>query len=153
MLLQALDRKLLRDIRRIRGQIVTIAVVLACGITSFIGLRGTYESLEDARTRYYERQRFAHVFANLERAPAEVARRVEALPGVARAETRIAEEVTLPIAGMDRPAYGRVLSLPAGRAPATNAPLVTMGRRPERGRDDEILLLASFADAHGLLPG
>lgn len=153
MLVRALGRKLLRDVSRMRGQIATIALVLACGITSFLALRGTYASLEAARASYYDRQRFADVFVTLERAPESLAARVEALPGVARVETRIAEEVTLPIAGMARPAYGHVLSLPPSRAPATNAPVLQRGRFPERGRDDEVVVLASFAEAHGLGPG
>ena len=43
--LSALDRKLLREVALLRGQIATIALVLASGITCFIALRGTYSSL------------------------------------------------------------------------------------------------------------
>jgi putative ABC transport system permease protein len=153
MFLLALDRKLLRETRGMLGQIATIAIVLAAGITCFIALRGTYESLEDAREAYYDRYRLAHVFATLERAPESLAPRIEALPGVARAQTRIVEEVTLPMEGMDRPAYARILSLPAGGDPATNAVSLIRGTYPARGRDDEVLVLGSFAEAHGFRPG
>jgi putative ABC transport system permease protein len=153
MLLSALDRKLLREVRRMKGQVITIALVLASGISSFVALRGTYASILQARDDYYDRARFAHVFATLERAPEELARRLEAVPGVALLETRIAEDVMLPLEGMERPATGRLLSVPAGRAPATNALVLRAGRLPERGRDDEALLLESFAHAHGLQPG
>jgi putative ABC transport system permease protein len=138
---------------RLKGQIVTIAIVLAGGITCFIALRGTYTSLESARESYYDRYRFAHVFAHLERAPESVAHRIEALGGVQRVQTRIAEEVTIPIEGMDRPAYGRVLSLPTRGEPSTNAVRLVSGRLPEHGQSDEIALLESFAEAHGLRPG
>lgn len=153
MLISALDRKLLRELRRMKGQVLTIALVLASGISSFVALRGTYSSIRDARDDYYDRTRFAHVFATAERAPEILARRLEAVPGVALVETRISEEVTLPLEGMDRPATGRLLSLPAGPAPATNAVVLRVGRLPERGRDDEVLLLESFARAHALAPG
>ncbi len=152
-LFSSLDRKLLREISRLKGQIATIALVLASGITCFIGLRGTYASLEWARDSYYDRYRFADVFARVERAPESAARRIEALPGVALVQTRIAEEVTVPIPGLARAAYGQLLSLPDHGAPATNALRIRGGRLPEGGHDDEVVLLDSFARAHGLVPG
>ncbi len=153
MLVSALHRKFLRDVSRMKGQVLTIALVLAGGIMSFIGLQGTYESLLRSRDAYYDRQRFAHVFAVLERAPEGVAARIEALPGVASVQTRIAKQVSLPLEGMPRPALGLLLSLPAAGEPATNAIHLRRGRLPERDRDDEVVLLEAFAAAHGLEPG
>jgi putative ABC transport system permease protein len=152
-LMSALHRKLLREIRGLRGQIATIALVLASGITCFIALRGTYVSLEDARDAYYDRYRFADIFARVESAPEPLARRIEALPGVALVQTRIAKEVSLPIEGLDRAAYGQLLSLPSRGEPATNALHLTNGRLPMPGADDEIVLLDSFARANGVRPG
>ena len=153
MLISALNRKLLRDMASLKGQVATIAFVLAGGITSFIAMRGTYASLDAARDAYYDRYRFAHVFAIAERAPEWLARRIEALPGVALAETRVSEEVTLPIEGMARPAYARLLSLSGSGSGALNALCLRAGRFPERGRSDEVAVLESFAEAHGLRPG
>lgn len=153
MWLSALDRKLLREVRLLKGQIATIALVVAGGIACFICLRGTCDSLDWSRAAYYDRYRFADVFATAESVPEHVARRIEALPGVGVVQTRIAKEVTLPIEGMDRPAYGRLLSLPEAGEPATNALQIVSGRLPQHGRDDEAAVLASFADAHGLRPG
>ena len=152
MLVSALNRKLLREVLRLKGQVLTIALVLASGMSSFIGMRGTYEALERAREAYYDRYRFAQVFATLERAPASLSRRIETLPGVALLDTRISEQVTLPIQGMPRPAYGRLLSLPAsGRG--LNALALRGGRLPHADSDAEVAVLESFANAHGLRPG
>jgi len=153
MRLRALDRKFLRDVGHLKSQVVTIALVLAGGITSYVSLQGTYASLLASRDAYYDRQRFAHVFATLERAPETLAARVEALPGVASVQTRVSKQVSLPIEGMPRPALGLLLSLPAVGEPATNAISLRSGRLPEGARDDEVVLLETFADAHGLLPG
>ena len=71
--MSALDRKLGRDLWRLKGQVATIALVLACGIMAMIMLRSTWQSLLGARDSYYERFRFADVFARLERAPEAVA--------------------------------------------------------------------------------
>ena len=81
MWVTALERKLLREVLQLKGQITTIALVLAGGITCFIALRGTYASLEWSRDAYYDRCRFADVFAQLERAPEDVSHRIEAIPG------------------------------------------------------------------------
>jgi putative ABC transport system permease protein len=151
--ISALNRKLLRELSRLKGQIITIALVLASGIACFLSMRGTYESLESARQAYYDRCRFAHVFARVERAPEPVGRRIESLPGVAVAQTRIVKDISLPLEGLDRPAYGQVLSLPASGDPATNAIRLESGRLPLAGQDDEIVLLKTFADAYGLGPG
>jgi putative ABC transport system permease protein len=151
--LSALHRKLARETRRLGGQVATIALVVAGGITCFISLRGTCDSLDWARAAYYDRYRFADVFAHVERAPEPLAREIEALPGVGLVQTRIFEEVTLPIEGMDRPAYARLLSLPASGQPGTNALDVVEGELPSRGREDDVAILQAFAEAHGLHPG
>src|SRR6478735_9756445 len=153
MWISALNRKLLREVRGLKGQIATIAFVLAGGITSFIAMRGTCTSLDRARDAYYDRYRFGEVFATLERAPESLARRIEALPGVALVETRVSEQVTLPTEGMARPDYARLLSLPSSGSSALNALCVRTGRLPEHSRDDEVAVLESFAEAHGLRPG
>ena len=150
MLISALQQKLLRDLWRLKGQIASIVLVLASGIASFIMLRGTSDGLESARDAYYDKNRFAHVFATLERAPEPLARQIESVPGVASLETRIAEDVLLPIEGMQQPAGARLLSLPSARPPATNALHLVHGRFPLRGHDDEVVVLASFTEAQGL---
>lgn len=150
---KTLRRKLLRELWAMKGQIATIALVLASGIASFLMLRGTVDCLERSRDRYYERHRFADVFVGLERAPETLAPRLRELPGVASLETRIRKAVLVPIEGMTKPAFGLLSSLPSGRAPATNVPFLERGRLPARGREDEVVLLESFAEAHGLLPG
>jgi len=153
MLVSALNRKLLREVLRLKGQVLTIALVLASGMSSFIGMRGTYAALERARDAYYDRYRFAQVFASLERAPESLSRRIETLPGVALLDTRISEQVTLPIQGMPRPAYGRLLSLPSASGRGLNALALRGGRLPHVDSDAEVAVLESFANAHGLRPG
>jgi len=150
---KALDRKLLRDMARLRGQIATISLVLASGIMCFISLQGTYQSLEDTRERYYDRYRFAHVFAHVESAPMTLLPRIETLSGVAAAQDRLVETITVPLPDLPRPAYGQIVSLPSHGEPSTNAVRVTDGAVPTYGNDTEVLVLTSFARAHDLHVG
>ena len=75
----ALNRKLLRETARLKGQIATIAIVVASGIVCFISMRGTYASLRESELDYYDRYHFADVFAQVERAPETLARRIAPL--------------------------------------------------------------------------
>lgn len=148
-----LGRKLFRDLLRLRGQVITIALVLACGVLAMIMLRATYASLLRSRDAYYADQRFADVFARLERAPESVAARLGALPGVARLHTRVVEDVMVPLAAEPEPVNGRIVSIPADGRPPLCGVLLVEGRFPAPGAGREAVLLESFARAHGLRPG
>lgn len=153
-MISALDRKLARDLSSMGGQVITIAMVVAAGIATYVTLQGTFSSLVLSRDAYYERYRMADVFASAKRAPLSVARRIEALPGVARAYPRIRQIVTLPLPEEPEPAAGQVVSIPAGgEPPPLNALAIRSGRWPEPGRADEVLLLDNFAAARGIQPG
>lgn len=152
-MVRALDRKLLRDLGRLKGQVITIALVVACGIASYVTMRSTWTSLTDSRDTYYERYRFGDVFASLERAPASLVARIEAIPGVARVYDRVVEHAMVPMPDMLEPAVGTLVSIPGSRPPPLNDLYLRAGRRPEPGRADEVLASESFAGAHGLEPG
>ena len=132
--LAALDRKLLRELVRSRGHVAAVALVTACGIASFVTLRGSYEALVVAQARYYGEYRFADVFAGAKRAPRSLLTRIAALPDVAVAHGRIVREVTLDVPGLAEPATGRLVSIPESGAPALNAVHLRSGRLPEPAR-------------------
>ena len=150
--MRALDRKLLRDLRRIWAQTLAIALVLGCGIMVLVGATATQATLIQTQAAYYERHRFADIFAGATRAPADVVQAAALIPGVAQAEGRIGFQAILDIDGMTEPATGRILSLPADGA-ALNIPLVRRGRLPAPERPNEVALVEPFAEVHGLTPG
>lgn len=148
-----LDRKLIRDLRHIWLQVLAIALVIGCGVAMYVMSLGTVRSLDETRTAYYERYRFADVFASVKRAPERLAREIAAIPGVARVETRIVAGVTLDVADMDEPARGLLISVPERHAPELNGLHLRMGRGIRPGNLDEAVLNEAFAEAHGLRPG
>ena len=151
--MRSLDRKLLRDLRRLRGQVLASALLVACGVAVFVMSHGTLGSLEQTRIAFYERYRFADVFAPLKRAPDRLAGTVAALPGVKRVDARISVGVTLDVPGVAEPASGRLLSLPAQGRLALNGFALLDGRLPAPGRVDEVLISQPFAAANGMAPG
>ena len=62
-----LDKKLLRDVKRLWAHALAISLVMAAGMATVLLAVGSYRSLEETRIAYYERQLFAHVFATVER--------------------------------------------------------------------------------------
>lgn len=142
-----------RDLWRLRGQVATAAMVVACGIAVLIGMQAASQSLALAQQRYYASQRFADVFATVKRAPESVGDRIRALPGVRGVETRIVRDVTGDVPGFAEPATLRLISLPAGSRPVANAPLLMQGNYPDAARETEIVASAVFAAANGLEVG
>jgi putative ABC transport system permease protein len=129
---------------------LSIALVVACGIMTVIAMRGTYESLALSLERYYRDYRFADVFASLDRAPESLALRIERLPDVAVVDTRVALTATLDVPGLAEPAVGRLLSLPTSGAASLNDIHIVRGRSVDPTRSDEILVSESFAKANNL---
>ena len=79
--LHPLDRKLLRDLKRLRMQAAAVSAVLACGVALFVMATGMYGSLERARDDYYERYRMADVEASAVRAPDALGASIAAIDG------------------------------------------------------------------------
>ena len=151
--MRALDRKVLRDLRAIWAQGLAIALVLACGVMVMVLSTGTQRSLTETRNAYYERHRFADVFASATRAPRGLLPRIAAIDGVAQVEARIVFTAMLDLEGMVEPASARVISLPALGDPPLNLPLLRAGRLPDPLQPDEVALSEPFAQANGLRPG
>jgi len=149
----ALDRKLWRDLLRLWPQALAIALVMAAGVATFILAVGAYRSLDETRAAYYERHRFADVFAGLKRAPQLLETQIEGIPGVAAVETRILKYALLDIEGFRQPATALVLSLPDTRAPRLNTLYLRAGRLPEAGATGEVAVNEAFATAHGFRLG
>jgi putative ABC transport system permease protein len=151
--MRVLNRKLLRDLGLLRSQVIAIALVVASGVATVVTTRIAYESLVSSRSAYYARYRFADVFAHAKRAPESLRSRIEAIPGVAAAETRIVADVTLDVPGLTEPATGRLVSLPERREPALNDIYLRRGRRIEPGHRDEVVVSEAFAEANTLEVG
>lgn len=151
--MKALDTKLFRDLWHLRGQVFATALVVACGVASFVSMRSTYESLVASREHYYSEYRFAEIFAGLKRAPESVAKELRAIPGVSEVQTRVVAKVTLDLPDLPEPAQGRVVSTAESTKDGLNKLFLRRGRLLEPGRLNEVLISGAFADANRLNPG
>lgn len=148
-----LDRKLLRDLWHMKGQAIAIGLVIAMGVMMLVMMTGLVTSLDETRRTYYERYRLAEVFAPAARAPERLIKKLTNIPGVGQAEGRVIGSALIDLSARDLPVQAQVVSLPDQGEPRLNDIYLTDGRKLNGNRANEILLLQSFAQAHGLRPG
>ncbi|MBP7950227.1 MAG: ABC transporter permease [Verrucomicrobiales bacterium] len=152
-MIASLDRKLFRDLGRMKGQMVAVGLVMACGLAMMIMTRSLMLTLESTRDAYYQRYQMADVFVSLKRAPLAVAEQLGAIAGVAAVEARISVNVTLDLPGLAEPASGRIVSLPEDRPQVLNQVFLRSGRLPQLDQRRECVVSEAFAQANGLHPG
>ncbi len=152
-MLAPLDLKLLRDIGKMKGQMVAVGMVMACGLAMMIMSRSLILSLESTRDAYYSEHRFADVFCDVKRAPNSLRPRLAEIAGVAAVETRVTGSAKLDLPGLAEPADATMISLPDDRPQQLHLLYLRRGRYPELGRSNEVVVGEAFASAHGFEPG
>lgn len=147
--MSVLNAKLGRDLRRLGGQLLTIALVVASGVAAFVTMRSAHQSLVNSQSDFYESSEFADLFVQLSRAPESLRERIRAIDGIASVETRIVERGSMPMVGMTEPASMTLVSLPERH----NRLFLREGRLPSEGRREEVVISDAFAEAHHLALG
>ena len=108
--MNALDRKLIRDLLAIKSQALAIGLVISAGVAMLVMALCALHSLTNSKDTYYERYRFADLFTYVKRAPRSQLAKLESIPGVAQVQARISPSVPAP--GPDVP---RSMHAPSGR--------------------------------------
>jgi len=150
---KALNRKLARDVWAMKTQVVSIALVIACGIGAFIAAFSTHDSLLSSRERYYDGARFPHVFSRVKRAPDSLLTQIRAIPGVSEVETRVVLDAQLSIEGVLPPMIARLIGVDFAHLPAMNRLTLTTGRWPAPGVKNEVVVNQRFMEARHLRLG
>jgi len=150
---KAIDRKLWRDLWQMKSQALAIALVVMCGVATYIMFLATLGALRATQDSYYREYRFAEVFATVKRAPESLRQRVHDITGVDQVETRVKAQVRLDMPGFAEPVTALMVSLAEGGAQHLNALHLREGRLPAPGRADEVVVSTPFAQAHELQLG
>jgi len=150
---KSIDRKLARDLWSLKTQVVSIALVIACGIGGFIASFSTHDSLVWSREHYYDTARFPHVFASAKRAPLAVVEKIRAIPGVSEVETRVTRDAQLSIEGVVPPMIARLIGVDFARLPAMSRLTLKSGRWPAPGAAGEAVVNQRFLEARRLKLG
>ncbi len=148
-----LDRKLLHDVWQMRGQVLALGLVVGAGIVGFVGALSAHDSLRWLQASYYERDRFAHVFAQGKRAPLSLAQQLVEIPGVAELEATVIADVLLDVPGVVESLTGRMIALPRHGLPRMNRLALIRGAWVDAPESNQALVNETFANAHGLKVG
>ena len=151
--LHPLNKKLVRDVIACVGRRFAIALIVASGVGVLVMSLSAMQAITDTAEAYYERYRFANVFASAKRAPLELAREIAAIDGVQTAIPRIVKFATVDVEGFAEPVMASVVSIPEDGPPQINQLALRAGRYPLENRPDEVLVVEPFAKAHGLTLG
>lgn len=151
--MKTIDRKLWRDLWKMRGQVFAIVLIIVSGISTFVMLISTMNSLNLTRDRFYQEYGFAEVFASLKRAPEGLKYRISEIPGVEHVETRVVADVKLDIKGFNEPVTAKLVSVPDHGRPLLNRLYLRRGRLVDPWKENEVVVSEAFAEAHRLSPG
>ena len=149
----ALRRKLFRELWKMRGQALAIALVIASGVATFVMSLSTLDSLRLTQATFYRDYRFADLFASLKRAPLGLAERIGEIPGVELVQTGVSAGVNLRVGDSPDPATALLVSLGENADNLLNRLYLRQGRMPDPLRDDEAVVGEAFAEAREMGPG
>ncbi len=146
-----LRRKLLRDMRRRRGQFAAVVLTIFLGIVlfgasydAFLNLKASYQSL-------FDDLRFAHV-TTVGGDTQAIADEVAARPEVVAVTTRTVADIPFRLGGNHK-LLGRVVGLPAGSQPEVDQVMVLRGTYLDPARPEGVLVEQHMSNRFGLEPG
>lgn len=148
-----LRRKLIRDLRRHKGQMSAIVLVLACGIATLAMSLGTMSGLRRATDDLYGDYGLADVFVGVSQVPSALARELRDLPGIESLQMRIVADVRVQVTGLADQATARLIGIAPVSDPRLNRLVLREGRHPDAARRGEILAGEAFFKANRLQLG
>ncbi len=118
--MNALHRKLIRDLWGRKGSLAALLVIMAIGVGAYVGMASVWRDLDGARGDYYRNQRLAHFVVDLKRLPQWAVEESAALPNLSGLRGRVRQAVLMELPGVERPIPGAAISMPERRRPVLN---------------------------------
>lgn len=144
--------KLKRTIWTTRGQFLAVVAVVVVGIAVYISMSTSYYNLTRSRDQLYQDTNFAGYYFHLVRAPEEITRQIESIPGISKATGRIQMDVPIIKEEGDR-ATARLTSYPLPMDTEVNQLQLVTGRlfdKNAEGGGIEALVDPPYAKANNL---
>ena len=148
-----LDRKLVRDIAALRGQVITIALVVAAGVAVFVASVSTFYSLRSACESFYADTRFPQIFVTLKRAPLSIVARLSEIPGVVAVEPRIVRDVLVDWPASNLPVSARIVSITRAGDENLARLYLRSGVAPAPHDARDAAINEAFAEVNAVRPG
>jgi putative ABC transport system permease protein len=143
----------MRDLLAMRGQVGTIALVVAAGVAVFVASISTYNSLQSGRDRFYAEAHFPQVFVTVKRAPLSLVPRLSEIAGVVAVEPRIVRDVIVDWPASTLPVSARIVSISRAGDESLSRLYLRAGSAPEPGDAHNAVINEAFADANSVQLG
>ncbi|MCL2766456.1 MAG: ABC transporter permease, partial [Peptococcaceae bacterium] len=145
-------RKMLRDLWEQKGTFLSLCAIISLGISVYISMYMTLNSLNQSIESYYQDCHFGDVFAQVVSMPESQAVRLEELSGISQVTSRLIREVRVLFPDTKENVFIRLISFEVSDRDALNLPYVFSGA--ELGQADSgIYLNPDFANANNLAAG
>lgn len=146
-----LFRNLFRDIKKSKGQFISILVIVILGVAFYTSLNSVFKNLSNSSTKYYEEYRLADIWVDLYKAPMSIKEKVESLPDVKMSTERIINDASINISEED--ATLRFITLPDVKRDIVNDVVIKSGRYFSEGDNNQCLLDEDFLKANNFKLG
>ena len=143
-----LFRNLLRDIKKSKGQFISILVIVVLGVTFYTAINSAFKNLSNSSTKYYEEYRLADIWVDFYNAPIGIKEKVESIPNVKTATGRIIQDASINIS--EENATLRFITLPDIKKDIVNDIVIKSGRYFSEGDSNQCLLDEDFFKANNL---
>lgn len=151
MRLSPLNRRLFRMMLSIKGQVISIIVVMTLALMALISSQMTAVNLETSLREYYDITRMADMQVQLIRIPANALYDVERMEGIAHVQGRINVDVPFITDDPDEKVRVKLLSVPE-REDAISA-LYPISGQMVRGETAAVTVIEQFANARNISVG
>lgn len=149
--MKKLDRRLLRLMKKSKGQFISISVVIILALTIYVSFSMVADNLNESIDYYYELTKFGNVFVEVIKIPKGAIEQLYTIEGIAKAQGRISEDVPLRVEDPNEKVRVRVVSLP--EEPDSINSLYTIAGREIGESPKTTAILQQFFDGRNMVLG
>lgn len=143
-----LFRNLLRDIKKSKGQFLSILIIVILGVTFYTGINSMFRNLSNSSIKYYQEYRLADIWVDLYKAPIGAKEKIESLSYVNESTGRIVNDASINISGENGTV--RLITLPDTKKDIVNDIVIKAGRYFSEGDSNQCLVDQDFFKANNL---
>lgn len=149
--MKILFRNLLRDIKKSKGQFISILIIVVLGVTFYTSINSAFRNLSISSLNYYDEYRLADIWVDLYNAPIGVREKVLRIPEIKSATGRIVKDASVSIS--EESATLRFITLPDVKTDIVNDIVIKSGRYFSEGDSNQCILDEDFLKANNLSLG
>lgn len=150
--MKKLDLRLIRMLRRSKGQFISVAVIVAVALCIYILFSTTSINLKNSVEYYYKITNISDLTIELIRIPQGAAEDLRSIKGIRDVQGRVSVDVPLEVEGEDEKVKIRMMSLPDG-----GGDIYKLYSEQKAGigpnDNDSVILLEQFAKARNIKTG